>query len=174
MPLLIVRRHYEFFRIFGSLKDCSAYVFAFEWGQGEVPDTTILELRQMGFGLIWSNLQWWASISFGLMALTRFSAKHLNLVIVWSLSILYFLFSVFTILNIAMLISTSMGLGEDLAALRDAGTLSSAGLKNLTFTETWAPVNGFIIVLCGIATFSGTISYLVYAYRKEARATSDA
>ena len=137
-----------------------------------MPDTTILELRQMAFGLIWSNLQWWASISFGLMALTRFSAKHLNPVLVCALSLLYFLFTVFTSLNIAMLSATSIGYGEDLAALRDAGALSSAGLRHAAFTETWSPLNASIIILCGAGTFLGTLSYLIYAYRKEARTPS--
>lgn len=51
-----------------------------------MPDYSILELQQLSFGQAWFAIQWWASVSFGLMALTRFSGKHLNLIIVIALS----------------------------------------------------------------------------------------
>lgn len=52
----------------------------------QMPDYSILELQQLSFGQAWFAIQWWASVSFGLMALTRFSGKHLNLIIVIALS----------------------------------------------------------------------------------------
>jgi hypothetical protein len=134
-----------------------------------MPDYTILDFQQVLFGQLWSSLQWWASVSFGLMALTRFSGKQLNLVIVLSISVLYTLFTVFTLTNILMLVDGLVGAGDDLQALRDAGALGGAGSELLDFRRQHAPLNGAIAIFCVIATFVATLSYLVYTYRKERR-----
>jgi len=136
-----------------------------------MPDYQILLFEQESFTSIWYAIQWWASISFGLIALTRFSGKQLNLPIVIGVSIIYSLFTVFTIVNMLMVVAGLQGTREDLRALRDSGGIGLAAERLLGFREQYASVNGLIILTCVVATFAGTIAYLVYAYRKERRSS---
>ncbi len=132
-----------------------------------MPDYSILEFQQLTFGQLWSLLQWWGSISFGLMALTRFSGRQLNRVIVIALTGLYSLFTLVTVINILMLVTGLLGVRQDLIALNDSGDLSAAGLALLDFRESYAFWNGAIVFICMFATYVGTVSYLVYVFRKE-------
>jgi hypothetical protein len=51
----------------------------------------LAEAHRELYGLVWPNLQWWASVSFGLLALASFGRKHLNLLTTTGLSVLYVL-----------------------------------------------------------------------------------
>lgn len=101
------------------------------------------------------------------MALTRFSGRQLNRVIVIALTGLYSLFTLVTVINILMLVTGLLGVRQDLIALNDSGDLSAAGLALLDFRESYAFWNGAIVFICMFATYVGTVSYLVYVFRKE-------
>ena len=66
----------------------------------------LVETYREGFAVQWAQLQWWASVSFGLLALASFGRKHLSLAVTSGLSTLYLLFSVFSVINVYAMVVT--------------------------------------------------------------------
>lgn len=107
----------------------------------------------------WSLLQFWASISFGLIAVSHFANKHLNLAMILTLTVLYLAFTGF--------IASIIGLNEHvvegfLEELANKATLSK-GAQNLI---TSAPGGGKMIFIftAFFGTFLGVICFLWYSY----------
>lgn len=132
-------------------------------------DLVILDSIRSTFEVAWTQLQWWASVSFGIIALTHFADKKLNLVLVSFVSLIYLLFTIFVWTNTRFLIVMLSGYGQDLMALQNTGKVSAATRLVINFFNKYASLNGLIIQFCVFATCIGTISYLVYTYRKNSR-----
>ena len=130
----------------------------------------LVESVREAFSAAWSNLQWWASVSFGLLALASFGRRQLILPAAIGLSILYSLFTAYTFLNTAGMVSIARGALTDLSALRESGNISAAGRSILELYESVGLLNGLIYYACFFATFLGTLTYLWYAYRVNSRA----
>lgn len=107
----------------------------------------------------WSLLQFWASISFGLIAVAYFASKHLHLAMVITLTILYLAFTAFISSIIGLNEHIVAGFMEDLAALN---TLSQ-GATNL-FESAPGPVMQVSIVVVYFGTCFGVLFFLWYSY----------
>ena len=128
-------------------------------------DLIVLELYRIAIGQMWSLIQWWASVSFGLVALGHFAGKKLNFVFVVLLVVLYTSFTAFTWGIIVTVVLETRGYRDELTLLRDDGELGPAGIA---FLDSYGGnlvgnIGGSIAVL---GAYLGAIFYLVYAYRK--------
>ena len=130
----------------------------------------LVETFREAFADAWSMLQWWASVSFGLIAVASFARDKLNLVVVMGLSVLYSLFTAYSYLNIAALATIALGARVELAALSDSGSISAVGLSVLEYWERLGHLNARIFPLCFLITFVGTLAYLWYAFRNNSKA----
>jgi hypothetical protein len=131
-------------------------------------ELAILELIAIGLGHAWSLLQWWASISFGLIALTHFGAARLTWLLVAILVTLYTLFTVFWFLNTLGVVSEVLGHVLDLQSLDVEPALSKAAQAKVAFFfEGWTGVGSFVIMnLCVLGTYVGTTAYLIHTFVK--------
>lgn len=134
-------------------------------------ELALVETLREAMATIWSSLQWWASVSFGLMAVASLGRDRLNLFVTLSLTALYSLFTVYTLGNGSLMIAEAGGAVQDLAALRDAGTIGSVGARTLqSYEHPMAGLNfSLIFFSCFVATYAGCLGYLWYSFRKESR-----
>ena len=137
--------------------------------RNEMQELLLVESAREAFSAAWSNLQWWASVSFGLLALASFGRRQLILPAAIGLSVLYFLFTIFTLLNTVGMLSLAIGAIRELSALRESGNISAVGRGFLGSYERFGFLNGSIFYACFFATFLGTLTYLWYAYRVNSR-----
>ena len=114
--------------------------------------------------LIFSLLQWWLSVSVGLVAAAHFLSKKLNLYLVIFLATLYGLFSVYTNLFVALTFVTNVGLIDALNALPE-GQVSAAGRAFLSWPDSLQVIMGAAFTLCVIGGFFGALAYFVMSYR---------
>jgi len=127
----------------------------------------IVELIFSGLDQAWSSLEWWASVSFGLIALTHFAAKKLNLTIVIAVSVLYILFTIYSGFNVAISTGKATFYIQDMRALAESGAISSGGIGTMDQMRVLAPPAVMTMILCAAGTFLGTLAYLVFSYRRE-------
>ena len=80
-------------------------------------ESEIIELIQLVLGQQVQMLQWWASMSFALVALAHFGKKNLNLTIVITVSILYVGFTLFVLGVLLDLNSKAAVLTNDLSVV---------------------------------------------------------
>lgn len=136
-------------------------------------ETAILELVAIAMGHAWSLLQWWASISFGLIALTHFGAPRLNRLLVIVLVTLYSLFTVFWWLNHSALVHELLGHVSDLKTLQESQALGAAALAKVELFEGWRGIaSAVIVLLCVLGTYVGTTAYLLHTFLKGQRKDS--
>lgn len=107
----------------------------------------------------WSLLQFWASISFGLIAVAYFASKHLHLVMVITLTILYLAFTTFISSIIGLNEHIVAGFFEDLAALNSL----SQGATHL-FEAAPGPMMKVSIIVVYFGTGLGVLFFLWYSY----------
>jgi len=122
----------------------------------------LVETYREGFAVLWAQLQWWASVSFGLLALASFGRKHMTLAVTIGLSTLYVLFSVFCAVNVLAMT------GHIVAAVAELSTLegvSDVG-KSISGSVRIGQLNGLVASACFLATACGTLTYLWHAYHK--------
>ena len=126
----------------------------------------LVETYREGFAVQWAQLQWWASVSFGLLALASFGRKHLSLAVTSGLSTLYLLFSVFSVINVYAMVVTIAATIPELNALGDISTVGESIVDSTRVRIT----NALVGTACFLATFCGTLAYLWYSYRKNKQA----
>lgn len=109
----------------------------------------------------WSMIQWWGTISFGLIAVAQFEIGKLN---AWLLALLVCLYTLFTgwigfiyIFNIQMLAAFN----KDLEALGDAMQQGSQALLRSRLVYNGVALE-YVAVLM---TYFASIGYLIYSYR---------
>lgn len=118
----------------------------------------------------WDVMQFWASISFGLMAASHVAAKHLNLLAAVVISVLYISFSIF-VLNILKMNGIIVnGYIGDFKTMIDAGSLSTIGAK-MTVSVQPGAVSLLVISFAYIGTFAASLAFLwgtyILAHRKK-------
>lgn len=114
--------------------------------------------------LIFSLLQWWLSVSVGLVAAAHFLPKKLNLFLVIFLATLYSLFSVYTHLFVTLTFFGNVGLIDALNAI-SAQDISEAGRAFLAWPNSLQVIMGAAFTLCVIGGFIGALAYFIYSYR---------
>jgi hypothetical protein len=134
-----------------------------------MPDLPLVAEYREALSSSVAQLQWWASVSFGLIALAHFGRKHLTLMVAICLSAAYSMFTLFAFVNTAFFGRIMAGTIIELSALRDSKSISAVGLALLNIDE-FGRVNGILMIVCIAVTFLGTLTFLWYAYRKQSRA----
>jgi hypothetical protein len=135
-----------------------------------MPDLPLVAEYREALSSSVAQLQWWASVSFGLIALAHFGRKHLTLMVAICLSAAYFMFTLFAFVNAAFLGRIMAGAQTELSALRDSKNISAVGLALLKIDESGGRLNGILMIVCMVVTFLGTLTFLWYAYRKQSHA----
>jgi hypothetical protein len=134
-------------------------------------ELALLETLREAFATIWSSLQWWASVSFGVMAVATFARDRLILPITVFLTALYSLFTAYTLGNGSLMIVQASGVIEALAGMRDSGELTTVGALTLQRYEN--PIAGLdfgaVFFGCFVATYVGTVAYLWFSYLKQSK-----
>ena len=112
---------------------------------------------------IWSVLQWWASVTFAVLLAAHVGASSLNRVVV---TIMLGIYSMFTVLIAQIILANFLAGAAVAAALRkvaETTTLSPIGQNVLDDDPT---IRATTMVLVMVITFSATIFYAIYSYRK--------
>ncbi|MDX1736412.1 MAG: hypothetical protein R3228_18690, partial [Halioglobus sp.] len=111
---------------------------------------------------IWSLLQWWASISFGLLLVAHFASDRLNTYLVILLSLLYLGFTGVML----QIVGKNYGIAESVYAdlerlLDENGALSSTAIYWL---DNRTPSIEYLLPMTLGGTFLGVLGYLLYSY----------
>ena len=125
----------------------------------------LVETFRESWAVVWSQLQWWASVSFGLLALASFGRKHLSLAVTIGLTTLYALFSVFCVLNIRVIAASVAG---SIDALETLESVTYVGQRILD-ARNLQDINGLFALVCFLTTLCGTLAYLWHSYRRNKR-----
>ncbi|MBT4518975.1 MAG: hypothetical protein HOC23_03130 [Halieaceae bacterium] len=127
-------------------------------------EAELLSLLSEAIDRVWALLQWWASISFGLLLVAHLAGEKLNRFLVILLASLY---CGFTGLIYGMVLKNS-GAAEatyiDLEALAAANTPITATAQFLL--QNQSQTLEFLLPMTMIGTFAGTLGYLFYCYRE--------
>jgi hypothetical protein len=118
---------------------------------------------------IWSLLQYWTSVSMGVLIGAHFVASRLNRLVIAFFLVIYISFSIQIYSIIAAHMQILQGIAMDLQQLADGGiSLSNSSRSWLENSPTvndspWLKLNG---LLMNLAMFVATISYPIYCKRK--------
>jgi hypothetical protein len=132
-----------------------------------MPDFQLFELMDIALDRAWSHLQWWGGISFGLIALTNFAAKKLNLIQVIVLAVLYTAFSWYSWLNLTLEVAVFGSFAQELEARALSGELSPGAVGALTAYTSTAPSAPLPLYVSTIGTYLATLAFLVSTYIKQ-------
>jgi hypothetical protein len=125
-----------------------------------------IETITFAWGEMRDMIQWWASISIGVIAVTHFWEKRINLPLVASLIVVYTLFTVYTITNVLGLGQMMNGYYMLLAELKDAGSLSVGGARMLDTSPRTSVIATATWALCSFGIYVGALTFLVLTYRR--------
>ena len=131
-----------------------------------VGEPEAVEIIQFAMSEMQDMIQWWASMSIGVIALTHFWEKKISLPLVVALALVYTLFTVYAVTNVLALGLAMNGYYSVLAEMRDGGVLSTGGDRllaasprtGLVATTTWA--------LCSVGIYAGALTFLLLTYRR--------
>lgn len=124
-----------------------------------------IEIMNFALGELLDLIQWWASISIGLIALTHFWEKRLNLAIVISLAIAYTLFTVYAVDNVLVFGTTMQAGFTQLTAMQDDGRLGPGGAVLLASPFTGSLPTA-VWALCTFGVYLGALTFLTLTYRR--------
>ena len=113
-------------------------------------------------------MQWWASVSFGLLAVAQFGRDQLNRVFIVVLALLYAAFTLYTAVNITSFFREFDGYRADLRGIAETGEISAGALAWITPTRMGALLFPSFAT-CTLGIFFGVLFYLVYSYRRGRR-----
>ena len=117
----------------------------------------------------YAELQWIASISFGLVAIAHWRPKLLSVPILVTLIVLYGAFAVIHLGSQAMRFEEMSGLNEILAQLQADGGLSAAGQGRLAAQERWLPLVSAATSIVVVGVLVGTVSFLTQSFVRTRR-----
>jgi hypothetical protein len=113
-------------------------------------------------------IQWWASVTFGVIVLSHFAGRKLNLFLVILVVLLYVGFTLFVAdLFFGNLTQAALH-REDLAAMQALGMPLSEVSRQI-LGENPQVLRGIGFYVAVIGAFVGSISYLVYAFVRSGR-----
>ena len=108
-------------------------------------------------------LQWWVSVSFGLVAAAHFFAKRLNLSLLIFLLFAYTAYTVFIFSHVGLQIQWNIGLMEYLSTLQERTELSPTG-QGFAATPGEPSFIDWAQGLGQLALFVGTVAFLLVSY----------
>ncbi|MBT5030864.1 MAG: hypothetical protein HOM55_01055 [Proteobacteria bacterium] len=110
----------------------------------------------------WAMNQWWASISFAIIALSHFASHKLNKILVSIIIVLYAAYSFWMQRYMHYNVLIIGGLFQDLEVLKDSGiVLSNAANQYLAVTNDALTL--YFIRIATFGTFVCSNSYLIYS-----------
>ena len=122
----------------------------------------ILELVFAIFDRYWNVVQWWASVSFGLLLVAHFAAERLRLHWVVGVVILYAVYSLWVYLLLDYNLEIGFAYIRDLHAVIGTGSVSEGTQILLTHPLALYGIQlGWIALL---ATYLACNGYLIYTY----------
>lgn len=113
----------------------------------------------------WSLLQWWVSISFGLLVVAHVASEKLNAFLLLMVITLYVSFSLLVGNIWRRYAGTVAAYKEDLQALVESGAEVARGTNYWIHHEGIKLLAAFVLVF----TFICVIAYLLYCYRESRR-----
>lgn len=116
----------------------------------------------------WNLLQFWASVSFGLIAVSHIASRHLTWAMVSIVSLLYVSFSIFVMSMISLNEKVVDGFLMDLEVLLEAGTLSTRGAEAIISFDPNL-VQRLAIMGASIGTCISTLFFLWYCFIRARR-----
>ena len=126
-------------------------------------EAEILEQLFSVFDRYWFVVQWWASVSFGIIMVAYFAAEKLSALLLGIILVLYLIYSGWVYMLLAYNIDIAYGLLADLNILSNAGELQSQGARNALenqFVRYGTSLGNVALPL----TFFACIGYLLYAF----------
>ena len=140
-------------------------------------EAQIYEFINVHQGNLISLMQWWASISFALVALAYFGRNSLHLVLVCIVLLLYVAFSLFAYGVFIDQINRIVLLSDDFVAIAESAPEVSG--ISMYFIEraregnsgSWLQYLELLIAIFG--TFLASISYVIFAYRMNRKRRAD-
>ena len=113
-------------------------------------------------------IQWWAGVTFGLIALSHFAGRKLNLFLVVLVVLLYVGFTLFVGDLFFGNVRQAALHGQDLAAMLAQGVPLSEVSRDI-IAEQPQVLRGIGFYLAVVGAFFGSICYLIYAFVRPAR-----
>ncbi|MFT4873293.1 hypothetical protein [Congregibacter sp.] len=128
----------------------------------DMTEKEIVDLIFIIYDRYWTVLQWWASVSFGLILVAHFAVEKLKLTWIVGIIALYTTYSAWIWILLAYNISMVYGYGSDLLALSTTGPLSEGTKAVLSFPYL---IQGTVLGWVALsATFVLCNGYLIYTY----------
>ena len=116
----------------------------------------------------WLVIQVWAGVSFGLVAISHFSTKHLNTVLVAAISVLYICFSIFSMSIFKANGHVVSGFIMDLVNATNNGvTLTNGAQRIISAKPGYIAMPSILIAFFG--TFIGSLVFLWWSFIKSSR-----
>lgn len=113
-------------------------------------------------------IQWWASVTFGVIVLSHFAGRKLNLFLVILVVLLYVGFTLFVADLFFGNVTQAALHRQDLAAMQALGAPLSEVSRQI-IGEDPQVLRGIGFYFAVIGAFLGSISYLVYAFVRSDR-----
>ncbi|MEZ5572256.1 MAG: hypothetical protein R3E64_09545 [Halioglobus sp.] len=126
-------------------------------------EAEILEQLFSVFDRYWFIVQWWASVSFGLIMVAYFAAERLSALILGTVLALYLIYSGWVYMLLVYNIDIASGLMADLSSLNSVGELKSQGARN-ALENPFVTYGTWLGNIALPSTFFACIGYLLYAY----------
>lgn len=115
------------------------------------------------FDRYWFVVQWWASVSFGLIMIAYFAADKLSALLLGVVIGLYLIYSCWVYMLLIYNIDIATGLLADLNSLREAGELKTEGAR-AALDNPFVRYGTWLGNIALPSTFFACIGYLLYAY----------
>lgn len=133
-------------------------------------EAELLLIASEALDRMWALLQWWASISFGLLVVAYIAPDRVGIYLAGLISVLYTLFSI----GVGGIAQRNLGIVEsvyeDLRILQDGGVELTMTAKYMISDD--GIVTSLALPLAVALTYGGILGYFIYSYRKTQRIDS--
>ena len=133
-------------------------------------EAEILEQLFSVFDRYWFMVQWWASVSFGLIMIAYFAADKLSALLLGTVLGLYLVYSSWVYMLLVYNIDIAFGLLSDLNSLSSAGELKTQGAR-VAMENPFVKYGTWLGNVALPSTFFACIGYLLYAYAHARKST---
>ncbi|NCF17231.1 MAG: hypothetical protein GWP63_03255 [Haliea sp.] len=128
-------------------------------------EADLLEHLLSNGDLLWSQMQYWTSVSFGVLIAAHLAAKRLSWIILIGFVVLYTIFSSYIGQLVKLNLETIKGIGADLNLLAESGVALSN--TSLSFLEHFPLLNETVVgqlvrSILGYGLLIITIGYTLY------------
>ena len=128
-------------------------------------EAELLMIASESLDRMWSLMQWWASISFGLLVVAHIASHRIGNYLAVLFPVLYTCFS----FGVVAIIQRNLGIVE---SVYEDLRIMQAGNIELSITAKYMAqgagiVGSFAVPIALVATYIGVLGYFVHCYRTE-------